>query len=306
MKKFLELLFLQQLKGVGKALINKKYIDTLQAVEGLDACAEIVRKVNPDFDNDAINQAMVVAKKKFETITGYSDIHVITVFDEEYPKRLFNLKNKKPVILYVKGNLEILNKKGVSVIGTRAPSPLTYEVAPPFVKDIVKAGFVVVSGLALGCDTIGHENALCNKGLTIAVLPSGIHNIYPESNKQLAEDIVKSGGCLISEYEPKATAVSYTFVERDALIAALSKATLVLECGIKSGTMKTVEVAEKLNRKIACYYSKRKIKEGFEGNNYILNTKTSYKVVNKKGLRSFLSLVDAEGEAEVPIQISLL
>ena len=88
MKKFLELLFLQQLKGVGKALINKKYIDTLQAVEGLDACAEIVRKVNPDFDNDAINQAMVVAKKKFETITGYSDIHVITVFDEEYPSRL--------------------------------------------------------------------------------------------------------------------------------------------------------------------------------------------------------------------------
>ena len=97
-----------------------------------------------------------------------------------------------------------INKKGVSVIGTRAPSPLTYEVAPPFVKDIVKAGFVVVSGLALGCDTIGHENALCNKGFTIAVLPSGIHNIYPESNKRLAEDIVTSGGCLISEYEPKA------------------------------------------------------------------------------------------------------
>ena len=172
--------------------------------------------------------------------------------------------------------------------------------------ETLPAGFVVVSGLALGCDTIGHENALCNKGFTIAVLPSGIHNIYPESNKRLAEDIVTSGGCLISEYEPKATAVSYTFVERDALIAALSKATLVLECGIKSGTMKTVEVAEKLNRKIACYYSKRKIKEGFEGNNYILNTKTSYKVVNKKGLRSFLTLVDAEGEAEAPVQISLL
>ena len=306
MKKFLELLFLQQLKGVGKALINKKYIDALQTVDGLEACIEIVRNINPDFDNDVIQRAMSVAKKKFETIMGYSDIHVITVFDEEYPKRLFNLKNKKPVILYVKGNLEILNKNSISVIGTRAPSPLTYEVAPPFVKEVVKAGYVVVSGLALGCDTIGHESALCNKGLTIAVLPSGIHNIYPEANKQLAEGIVKSDGCLISEYEPESKAISYTFVERDAVIAAMSKATFVLECGIKSGTMKTVEAAEKLNRKIACYYSKRKIKEGFEGNTYILNDKVSYKVANKKDLRSFLALVDAEEEAEVPVQIKLL
>ena len=306
MKKFLELLFLQQLKGVGKALINKKYIHALQSVDGLDACTEIVRNINPDFDNDAIHQAMVVAKKKFESITGYSDIHAITVFDEEFPKRLFGLKNKKPVILYVKGNLEILNKNGISVIGTRAPSSLTYEVAPPFVKDIVKAGHVVVSGLALGCDTIGHESSLINKGLTIAVLPSGIHNIYPETNKQLAEDIVKSGGCLISEYEPEAKAISYTFVERDAVIAALSKATFVLECGIKSGTMKTVEVAEKLNRKIACYYSKRKIKEGFEGNIYILKNKVSHKVSNKKDLRLFLDIVNTEDEAEVPVQINLL
>ncbi len=306
MKKYLELLFLQQLKGIGKTIINKQFIDVLQAVDGMDACAEIVKDVHPEYDENDIQQAMVTAQRKCKSITSCTDIHVITVFDKEYPKRLFNLKNKKPVILYVKGNCDILNTIGVSVIGTRAPSQLTYEVSPPFVKDIVKAGFVIVSGLALGCDTIGHENALRNKGKTIAVLPSGIDNIYPEANKQLAEDIVKSGGCLISEYEPKAKAVPFTFVERDALIAALSKATFVLECGIKSGTMKTVEAAEKLNRKIACYYSKRKIKDGFEGNIFILDNKVSSRVSNKKDLRSFLSLVGAEDEAEVPVQMRLL
>ncbi len=306
MKKFLELLFLQQLKGIGKTIINKQFIDVLQAVDGMGACAEIVKEVHPEFDENDIQQAMVTAQRKCKSITSCTDIHVITVFDEEYPQRLFNLKYKKPVILYVKGNWEILNTIGVSVIGTRVPSQLTYEVSPPFVKDIVKAGFVIVSGLALGCDTIGHENAIRNKGKTIAVLPSGIHNIYPEANKKLADDIVKSGGCLISEYEPEAKPVAYTFVERDVVIAALSKATFVLECGIKSGTMKTVEAAEKLNRKIACYYSKRKIKDGFEGNSFILNNKVSSRVSNKKDLRSFLSLVGTENEAEVPVQMRLL
>ena len=303
MKKLLELLFLQQLKGIGKTSINKKYLDVLQTIDGMNDCADIVNKVHPGYDENDIRQAMISAEHKYKNLANCSDIHVITVFDEDYPKKLYDLKNKKPVILYAKGQLKILNDQGISVIGTRAPSPLTYEFGPVFVNEIVKSRYVVVSGLALGCDTIAHENTLLKKGMTVAVLPSGINNIYPETNKKLADEIVSSGGCLISEYEPDVKAAQYTFAERDSVIATLSKATVVLECGIKSGTMITVDAAEKLNRKIACYYSKRKIKEGFEGNSYILSNKISYKIVNKK---DFLLMVKAEPDINSPEQISLL
>ncbi len=98
-------------------------------------------------------------------------------------------------------------------------------------------------GLALGCDKIAHETAVNLGKKTIGVLPSGVNVITPAANKGLAERIIETGGCLISEYEPDAGVTKATYVERDAVIAALSDATVVIECGVRSGTMHTVDAA---------------------------------------------------------------
>lgn len=104
----------------------------------------------------------------------------------------------------------------------------------------------------MGCDKIAHETtALAGKKI-VAVLPSGVNVITPTSHKKLANSIIETRGCLLSEYEPNANVTRFTYVERDAVIAALSDATMVIECDVKSGTMHTVDAAEQMKRKLAC------------------------------------------------------
>lgn len=118
-------------------------------------------------------------------------------------------------------------------------------------------GVTVVSGLALGTDKIAHETAIEIGTKTIAVLPSGIHNVVPASNKMLANVISDGNGCLISEYGLNEDAAQYTYIRRDALVAALSDGILVIECGAKSGTMHTVEAALNMKKPVVCYYTDR-------------------------------------------------
>ncbi len=275
MKKFKEITFLKNLKRVGKATIYKTYWDILNDSKDFD---ELVLKIKETskFSKEDIDKAIQNASDLFDYVNNDEEIHVITVFDDIYPEKLMVMENKRPLILYIKGNVDALTKPNISVIGTRKPSEISQNFEKELVENISKTDRVVVSGLALGCDKIAHQTTVDAGKITIAVLPSGVNVVKPTSNKKLAEDILKNNGCLVSEYDPDTKVFRGNYVERDAIVAAFCDATFVVECGVKSGTMHTVNAAIDYDRQIYCY-SPDEI--SFDGNEYILeNNKKAIEV----------------------------
>ena len=276
MNKFKELLFLKNLKRVGKSKIYKNYWNILNDCETFDDLVSKIKETSK-FTADDIDKAIQNASNLYEYVNNDNGIQVITVFDDNYPEKLTVMENKRPLILYVKGDVEALTKPNIAIIGTRKPSDSSQEFEKKLVENIVNnSDRVVVSGLALGCDKIAHQTTVDEDKITIAVLPSGVNVIKPASNKKLAENILKTGGCLVSEYEPDAKVFRGNYVERDAIVAAFCDATFVVECSIKSGTMHTVNAAIDYNRQIYCYSPDE---VSFDGNEYILmNNKHAVKV----------------------------
>lgn len=163
-------------------------------------------------------------------------IGVMTYFDEIFPSCLREI-DKSPVVLYYKGDLGVLKKPALAVIGTRKPTENGIKAGRYFSGEFAKRGFNIVSGLAIGCDTSAHEGAIAVGGVTTAILGNGLDSVYPEENKTLADLILANGGLLLSEY-PIGTRVSrFSLVERDRLQAGLSKATLVVQTSVNGGTM---------------------------------------------------------------------
>ena len=301
MKKFMELLFLKNIKGLGNATINKKYIQLLEKTNSFEECVELVYENEQNLTSIDIEKAVNVAKKKYDDIFNDLEISVITVFDEEYPKKLLDLKDKKPLILYIKGDVSALSEPNIAIVGTRKPSEWSMKVESRLVHKIIDLSErTIVSGLALGCDKIAHETTVNLGKKTIAVLPSGVKVITPAAHKALAESIIKNGGCLVSEYEPTAKVTKSTYVERDAIIAALSDATMVVECGVKSGTMHTVDAAEQMKRKLACYYIADSSKGTYDGNEFMIKEKGAYKISDTNDLVPFLEALNKKEINEEP------
>lgn len=279
MKKFLEMLFLTNLNRVGKATVYKSYWELLKENDIDDLFAEMDYKSKFSFSE--LEKARESAEKLYDYILNDQDINVVTVFDEEYPQQLNVMGNQRPLFLYVKGNLDALNKPNIAVIGTRKPSDMSQEFESNLIKAIVKeTDRVIVSGLALGCDKIAHQTTVDEDKITIAVLPSGVNVIKPAKHRELAMDIIENGGCLISEYAPNADAFKRTYVQRDQIVAAFSDAVFVVECGVKSGTMHTVDFAVDYNKPIFTFLPENKHNILFEGNKFILENKPNSFFVN--------------------------
>ncbi len=168
-------------------------------------------------------------------------IQILTVDSENYPSKLLDLPDR-PLVLYAKGDLSLLNQKCLAVVGTRVPSNYGKIVTERFVGSLAQAGFVIVSGLCYGVDEIAHKKTLAVGGKTIAVVGSGFNNIYPSTNTNLAKEICQKG-LLLSEYPPSFVAKRYTFPRRNRIVAGLSDGVLITEAGLKSGTVHTKEFA---------------------------------------------------------------
>ncbi len=182
---------------------------------------------------------------KFESVLENiqnSGIEIITIDDERYPSKLFDLPDR-PLVLYAKGDLTLVNERCLAVVGTRRPSNYGKIVTEKFVGTLASSGFVIVSGLCYGVDEIAHNKTLEMGGKTIAVIGSGLSKIYPQSNTNLANEIVGSGGLVLSEYPPSFVAKRYTFPRRNRIVAGLSDGVLITEAGTKSGTVHTKDFA---------------------------------------------------------------
>ena len=162
--------------------------------------------------------------------------------DKYYPKNLLEIYNP-PKRLYVLGNKEILNSFNIAIIGCRLNSKYGESVAKELAYKLSKLGIVITSGLAKGIDTYSHIGCLNAKGKTIAVLGSGLYNIYPKENIKIAKQIVENGGAIISEYEPNEKPRKENFPSRNRIISGISNGVVVVEAKEKSGTFITVDLA---------------------------------------------------------------
>lgn len=160
-----------------------------------------------------------------------------------YPERLRQIDDP-PKELYCLGNLELLNyKNNIAMIGSRNCSSYGKRAAKDFAYNLAKEDICIVSGLAKGIDSFSHIGALNAKGKTIAVLGSGLDNIYPKENIKLVEEIVKNNGLVISEYPLGTKPLKYHFPARNRIISGLSDSVLVVEARKNSGTNITVDFA---------------------------------------------------------------
>lgn len=175
----------------------------------------------------------------------------ITLKDHDYPKQLKDIKSA-PQELYIEGDINCANLPCITVVGSRNMSEYGKNMTRKIVKELVEAGICIVSGLAVGIDTVAHETCLENGGRTIAVLGSGLNKVFPAENKALFNQIKNSGGCVMSEYMPDEIAQKTYFPARNRIVSGLSLGTLVIEAAYRSGTSITANFAIEQGKKVFC------------------------------------------------------
>lgn len=181
----------------------------------------------------------------------FDKIKTISINDKNYPTKLKQIKNA-PKILFYEGNINALNENCFGIVGPRIPSAYGKQTALNFANDLCATGVVIVSGLAIGIDTLCHQTAVEKNKITIAVMGNGLDekSFFPKSNLKLAEKIIENNGCLVSEYPPETKPARFTFPARNRIISGLSLGVLVVEAKQKSGALITAQWAKKQNRKV--------------------------------------------------------
>jgi DNA processing protein len=174
---------------------------------------------------------------------------IISLSDPEYPPRLKEIYDP-PVILFVKGSVEVLSQPGIAMVGTRHPTPYGSGMAERLSIDLAAQGLVIISGLARGIDTASHRGAVAAKGKTIGVLGTGIDVMYPKENTRLTEQILALGGALVTEFPVGTSPAPQNFPIRNRIISGMSAGVLVVEASEYSGTRITSRCALEQNRDV--------------------------------------------------------
>lgn len=167
-------------------------------------------------------------------------IEEISINSKEYPQNFKNIYDS-PKKIYLIGNKDLLYQKGIAIVGARDATKYGKKIAYNLAKELSEQNIVIISGLAIGIDSYAHKGSL-EKG-TIAVLGSGIDNIYPKENLELAREIIKNKGCIISEYPLGTKPERLHFPQRNRIISGLSDGVVVIEASKKSGALITAEFA---------------------------------------------------------------
>lgn len=229
---------------------------------------------------------------------------IVCIYDENFPLINSNVKNikEKPYLLFYKGDFSLLKNlnKNVAVIGLTDIDEEIKKREASIVKKLVEQDLVIVSGLAQGCDTVAHKVCIDNFGKTIAILPTSLRKIYPVENKELAKEILKKGGLLISEYYKEASTkyeAINRFVERDRLQAMFSKAVILIASYRKnegdSGSRHAMEAAKKYGIKRFVMYNSLKDEKNNKfalNKDYISNKEENVKALVPKSIEEIKNI----------------
>ena len=217
-----------------------------------DNAEEIYTKLHNNMDFD------------FESYFEFYNVNYMFCDDVHYPKELFRVYDY-PYVIFYRGNKDLLLfRRKISIVGSRNNTSYSKEALDSIVPYLVMNNFVIVSGLAIGVDSLAHEGALKSKGYTIGVIAHGHNIIYPEQSYKLYKELER-----ISEYFPTSPIRKYKFLERNRLVAGLSCALLVTEAAKRSGTQRTVDFALDVGSDVFCLPGKFGDKMSYAMNEYI-------------------------------------
>ena len=174
--------------------------------------------------------------------------HIVTLADDEYPKSLLNISDP-PLLLYVKGRLDLLNTPSLAVVGSRNASAQGLRNAEAFAKSVSEAGICVVSGMAHGIDAAAHRGGLQGPGSSIAVVGTGLDKVYPAANRELAHELAKYGS-IISEFSLNTPPLAANFPRRNRIISGLCVGCLVVEGSLQSGSLITARMSLEQGRDV--------------------------------------------------------
>lgn len=237
--------------GIKRLTLLRRYFGSVRSIWEAGYSHWIKVGIKPEMAKDWLKwQERTNLDKETEQLKRQL-IKVITIEDKSYPKLLLQT-DYPPFILFIKGSVEILNQACLAVVGTRQPTNYGRKAAEKLVTELVKNKLVIVSGLARGIDGLCHRSCLQAGGRTVGVLGHGLERIYPPEHGRLAQQIVNSGGALVTEYPLEFPISKTNFPQRDRIMAGLSLGTLIIEGRTRSGSKITANFAADYGREVFC------------------------------------------------------
>ena len=256
---------LSSIQGIGSIALNKirEQLPSCSALAECSAQDLISMGLKSDLayiwqqsrdTSETLNPFVLAGWRKIQTWCQQSDCGVLMPDDEYYPNALAALRDG-PIFLFYRGNPQLLNEPSIAIVGSRNPTHYGREQAFTIAQQLVTSDWHVISGLAIGIDGEAHKGALTNstgigRGKTIAVLGSGLEEIYPKRHQALADHIVAGGGVLLSEHLPDIKALAQHFPRRNRIVSGMSLGTLVIEAAYKSGSLITARLAAEQGREV--------------------------------------------------------
>jgi len=226
--------------------------NTLDApLNSIPLCPAKAKRLLADYQQRQHHSELVEKAQAIIEKLATEQADLISIEEPHYP-RLLKQIHRAPPVLYTKGNAALLHHPQIAIVGTRNPTHGGSENATAFSRYLASNGFTITSGLALGIDGIAHQSAATEMGGTIAVMATGIDDIYPKRHQQLAHTILENNGLLVTEFAPNTPPLAARFPQRNRIISGLSIGTLIIEAAIKSGSLITAVYANEQNREVFC------------------------------------------------------
>ena len=270
----------------------------IQFLSKVDGISEVLsRRIVERVDTEKI------IFEQFE-IANKLECKLTSLWDDDYPKLLKQIYDPPPFIFY-KGNIDFGNLISIGIVGTRTPSQYGIQIAEKFAFELAENNILITSGLARGIDSIAHNATLKAGGKTIAVLGSGLDKIYPPENKNLAENIINSGGGIISEFFFKTFPDPKNFPRRNRIISGLSNGVLIIESSIKGGAIVTAEYAIEHNRNLYCIPGNLNSLTS-NGTNFLIKNSSAKLVQSIEDILNEFSVSDKSKKEIKTEQLSLL
>lgn len=247
------LMAFSMLKGVGPAALRKIVAIPNFLEFSIDEIAQLVPQISKSLMmSGAWTQALEMASDQLDQADKYG-ARVLSPFDEEYPKLLTQTRDD-PLILYVKGNLGSAGGASIAIIGTRQPTTHGNYMAQRIAQFCAGQEWSVISGLAIGCDGIAHQSTLDAGGHTVAVLAHGLQMVAPTRHQKLAEDILESGGALVSQFRFGLKVIPQQYVQRDKVQAGLAHGVVMIQSDLVGGSLHASRAALEYGRWLAVPY----------------------------------------------------
>lgn len=248
-----KLLALSMLKGIGPATLRKMAgMVNFEAATPESLSYQFPTNGTVLRDQQAWSRALEEADNQAEQAERHG-ARILSPLDPDYPLLLAATKDD-PFLLFVRGKLAANQSRSVAVIGTRDPTKHGALIAERVSQYLAEQGWSVVSGLAKGCDALAHQASLDNNGHTVAVLAHGLHTVAPKTNARLAEDILSSGGALVSEYRFGIEPRPEFFVKRDRTQAGLAQGVVMIQSDLKGGSLHASRAALEYGRWLGTPY----------------------------------------------------